>query len=73
MIHRDKYTSAANSTLSRLREVLILVNSFLAVCVEASLGRQLPCMYVGLISHGKKQRKLIRPFFFFPAGKHTIV
>lgn len=46
-------TSAANVNLNRLREVLILVNSLMTVCVEASQGKQLPHTYVGLISHGK--------------------
>lgn len=53
-IHRDKNSSAANIALDKLEEVLVLVNSLMTVCTEASQERLLPRMYVGLISHGKK-------------------
>lgn len=53
-IPRDKNSSAANIALNRLEEVLILVNSLMTVRTEASQGRQLPHMYVGLISRGTK-------------------
>lgn len=53
----DKNTSAANSVWNRLKEGLILMNSLMTVCVEASQGRRrLPHMDVELISHGKSEK-----------------